>query len=48
MVHEVLAAALPVHYQLLRSIGNQAGGIKMVCEMRAYLLVSYLAFVGLF
>lgn len=39
LVHEVREAATPVHFRLLQSIGNLPGGIKVVCDMRAHLLV---------
>ncbi|CAI4228431.1 unnamed protein product [Auanema sp. JU1783] len=38
MSHEVYMAAKPMHYFLLRHIGNQPEGIKHVCDMRAKLL----------
>ncbi|VDM65601.1 unnamed protein product [Strongylus vulgaris] len=40
MVHEVREAATPVHFRLLQSIGNLPGGIRVICDMRAHLLVA--------
>ncbi|KAJ1366522.1 hypothetical protein KIN20_027199 [Parelaphostrongylus tenuis] len=40
MVHEIREAATPMHFRLLRSLGNLPDGIKQVCDMRANLLES--------
>ncbi|KAE9418873.1 hypothetical protein Angca_003411, partial [Angiostrongylus cantonensis] len=39
LAHEVREAATPVHFRLLRSIGNLSDGVKQICDMRANLLV---------
>ncbi|VDM60914.1 unnamed protein product, partial [Angiostrongylus costaricensis] len=38
LAHEVREAATPVHFRLLRSIGNLSDGVKQICDMRANLL----------